>query len=336
MRQRPFGRTGLTVSELGMGCAAIGGGLHARNDRDAIETLHAAYDAGITFYDTAQTYSGGRSEAAVGRAFRDRRGRVILASKAGIAYPPLVALGIRIKPWLSPVRDLLRPMRTTLNRAKYSKRYPDFTPEYLRRSLESSLKRLQTDYIDVYQLHNPPVEVLARPEAMAMFERFKTEGKVRVCGISFKTIDDAESAIWPASVGSIQVEFNLLNQHASARVLPAAQEHGAGVIARVPLAQGLLTDAAEPKAQQIATDPDALARRRRQAEAFRFLADGRRTMAQAALQFVLQQPGVSVVIPGMSSRRHLEANLQALTAPALSPEELGAIARVPLAQAGVV
>ena len=326
MKHRMFGRTGLSVSELGMGCAALGGGLYGRDDREVIATLEAAFEAGITFYDTANTYSAGRSERLLGRTFKSRRRRVFITSKGGIVYHPVMAVAIGMKSWLKPVKELLRPMQARLNRAKYAFKHGDFSPRHIERALAGSLKRLQTDYLDLYQLHNPPPEVLARGEIFEALERFKTQGKIRQYGVSFKTVKDAEAVSWAPGLSAIQVPLNLLDQEVVSRVLPLARERGIAVIARVPLAQGLLTDASEVKAEQIAVDPDAVAQRKRRAEAFHFLATGQRTLAQAALQFVLQLPGVSVVIPGMTKRRRLEANLGALAAPPLTNEELERVA----------
>lgn len=330
MKQRAFGRTGWSIAKLGMGCAALGGGLHRKDDREALVTLDRALEAGVNFYDTASTYSQGRSEELLGRAFAGRRDRVIIASKVGMIYPSAIGFALRIKPLFRPVRELLRPVRSLLNRSKYSQRTGNFSAQHIERTIHQSLVRLQTEYIDLCQLHNPSPEELRRDDLCKPLERLKKQGKIRHYGISCARAEDALLAMEHPGIVSVQVPINLLDQDALPRVLPMARARGVAVIARVPLAQGLLTDAThETKAEQIAVDRGAVLERKRRAEMLRFLAIGDRTLAQAALQFVLQLSGVSVVIPGMATRRHLEENLRALDAPPLNADELALVAQTP-------
>jgi len=327
MNCRLFGRTGWQVSELGLGCAALGGGVYQKNDREAIATLNNALEAGINFFDTASSYSGGHSERLIGRAFQGRRDKVIIASKAGMLYPPAVRLAIRFKYLLKPVRAFLGPVAPSLNRIKYGNRRGEFSPRYITESLHGSLKRLGTDYIDLYQLHNPPPEALRRDDLCEPMEKLKQEGKIRDYGISCKEVAHAPLAL-RHPVSSVQVIFNLLDQEALTQCLPIAQERNIAVIARLPFAQGLLTDArGETKAERITMDRAQIAARRERALQFRFLATDQRTMAQAALRFVLQTRGVSVAIAGMSTRQHLRENLGALGILPLSQDELSRIDR---------
>ena len=321
MNYRSFGRAGWQVSELGMGCAALGGGVYQKNDREAIATLREALDAGINFFDTASSYSAGHSERLIGLAFKGRRDRVIIASKVGMFYPPAVRLASRFKYLLIPVRALLGPIAPSLNRIKYAHKYGNFSPRRITESVHGSLKRLGTDYIDLYQLHNPPPDGLAHDDLCEPLEQLKRQGKIREYGISCKETSAAPLAL-RHSIASVQVIFNLLDQEALTQCLPLAGERNVAVIARLPFAQGLLTDARETKADRIATDSAKVAPRRERAARFRFLATDQRTMAQAALRFVLQTPGVSVALAGMSTRGHLQENLGALSAQPLSGEEL--------------
>lgn len=328
MKYRALGTAGFKVSEIGMGCAALGGGVYQKNDREAIATLHSALDAGINFFDTANTYSAGHSERLIGRAFKGRRDKVIIATKAGTIYPPIVRLAIQFKHILLPVRSLLEPVTPSLNRIKYGKKRGEFSPQYIAKELHGSLKRLGTDYIDLYQLHNPLPEALNRENLCEQLEKFKQQGKIRAYGIACKETAHAPLAL-RHSIASVQVAFNLLDQEARHQCLPMAAERAVGVIARLPFAQGLLTDTrGTTKAEQIAMDRSHIAARKAKAGQFRFLATPQRTLAQAALQFILQTDGVTVTIPGMSSRKHLQENLKALEAPPLNAREIEEIATI--------
>ncbi len=328
MKYRVLGSTGFKVSEIGMGCAAIGGGVYQKNDREAIATLNEALDAGINFFDTADTYSGGHSERLIGRAFKGCRDRVIIASKVGTLYPPAVRLASQFKYLLTPVRSFLGPVTPTLNRMKYGKKRGEFSPRHITESLHSSLKRLATDYIDLYQLHNPLPDALQRDNLCEPLEKLKQQGKIRAYGISCKEGSHVPLAL-RHPVSSVQVVFNLLDQEAAFKCLPIACERNIGVITRLPFAQGLLTDTRGiTKAEQITTDRAQVAVRKAHAQQFRFLATGQRTLAQAALQFVLQAKGISVTIPGMTSRLHLRENLKALEVAPLSAQELDKIAEI--------
>lgn len=322
MKYRALGSAGFKVSEIGMGCAALGGGIYQKNDREAVAALNDALDAGVTFFDTANTYSAGHSERLIGRAFKGRRDQVIIASKAGMRYSPAVRLAIRFKYLLTPLRGWLGPATPALNRIKYGDKRGAFSSKHITESIHGSLKRLGTDYIDLYQLHNPPPQELERDDLCEPLEKLKQQGKIRAYGISCKEIAHARLAM-RHPIATVQVAYSLLDQQARSECLPVAGERNIGVIARLPFAQGLLTGAlGETKAEQIAMSRADIAARKARAGRFRFLATDRRTLAQAALQFVLQTSGVSVTIPGMSSRRHLHENLKALELPPLSRQEM--------------
>lgn len=323
MEQRLLGRTGLRVSVLGLGCQSLGGGIDGRDDRAALRTLLEARDAGVTFFDVADTYGSGNSELLLGKAFGGsaRRG-VILATKAGYVPTTLGRVG-RLGGWVRPVRGLLRGLRPWINSIRHDFWYRDFSPGHLARAVEGSLRRLRTDYLDLFQLHDPQPAVLEAADTFEALERMKAAGKIRHYGVSCAKTPDAPPCLQSPQVETVQLTVNLLAQEACGGILPQAEAAGHRVIARMPLAQGLLTGGTgDTKAQRLSAHPDKTARRREQGRAFTFLVRPDRTLAQSAIRFVLQQPGVAVTIPGVSSPAHLAEALGALTAPALTAEEL--------------
>lgn len=326
MNYRVFGSTGIKVSEIGMGCSSLGGGLYHGNRREALATLQAAFDAGISFYDTADNYSQGESERLIGEAFRDKRKNVVIATKGGAVFSPVGRVGLRIKPLLRPLKALLKPAQRQLHQLRDAHKKYDHSLKRLIPALEGSLKRLRTDYVDIYQLYNPSHESLQAGEVFRTLEALKRSGKIRHAGVSCVTVEDALLCLQHPVVSSVQVTVNLLDREAIPQLLPQASGGGVGVIARVPLAQGLLTSATgDTMAQQSARDEAKFLERKRAADLFRFLITPQRTLAQAALRFVLGLPGVSVTLAGMVSRKELSENLGALSISPLSPDELSRI-----------
>jgi aryl-alcohol dehydrogenase-like predicted oxidoreductase len=321
---RPLGATGLRVSALGLGCSSLGGGVFYRNDAESLRLLHRALERGVTFYDTADAYGYGHSERLIGRAFKTQRCEVIIASKAGFLPSSLARFGTRVLPILAPVRPLLQPWKRPLHRA--SKKRQDFSSRHIAQALEGTLRRLQTDYVDVYLLHSPPTAVLEQGEVFEALQRLKREGKIRHGGVSAHTIDDALLALREPEVEVLEVAFNLLEQEAAERLFPMVSQRPVGIIARVPLARGLLTDRATRQPGVHHEDLPSLLQRRRAIESL--TRGGARPIAHAALQFVLQHPDVSTVIPGTKSIAHLEDNLRALDAPSLTGEEMERLTRV--------
>jgi aryl-alcohol dehydrogenase-like predicted oxidoreductase len=323
MNYRSFGKTDLKVSEIGMGCSSLGGGLHYRDDRESISTLLKAFDSGINFYDTSDNYSQGKSEKLLGQAFKGKRDHLIIASKVGTVYSSFGNLALRIRPLLRPLRNFLNPLRSSLNKVRYSQRHKDFTRKHLTKAIHRSLKRLQTDYLDLYQLHNPPPSLLEKGDLFETLEELKIQGNIRYYGVSCTTVDDALICLRYPGISSVQIAINLLDQEAITKFLPLTQEKQLAVIARVPLAQGLLTNPkSDTKAAQLIKNELEFDERQSRAKKYHSLIKEDRTMAQAALQFILQLQAVSVVIPGMTKQKHLEENLGALNAPPLTTEEL--------------
>ena len=322
---RKFGSTGLHVSEIGLGCSDLAGGVFVDN-REAVQALLQAFDSGINFFDTSVSYGQGESERIIGRALKGRRDRVIIATKGGYDYTPVGKVALRLKKHLWPLRCVLRPVKGTLVQMRASQKRPNFSINHLKGAVNGSLRRLQTDYLDLFQLHNPPTSLFEVEDHYELLESLKAQGKIRYYGVACPTVEDALVWCRYPGVSSIQVPISLVNQEALTELLPQAVQEKLAVIAREPLAQGLLTDELEyTKAEIEAKTRTEFQLRRDRANAFRFLANQERTIAQAALRFVVQLQGVSVVIAGISSLKHLEQNLGALVAPPLTDDELSRV-----------
>lgn len=329
MNERPFGSTDLKVSALGLGTGRLSATLKQGTDRDTIAMLHEALDSGITFYDTADSYGQGKSEELIGRAFKGRRDQVVLATKTGYRLSSAAGVAARLKPVLRPLLRSLKPLRRVAASARSSQMSQDFSPAHVNEAIDGSLRRLQTDHVDLYQLHSPPTAALREGEVFAVMDALRSAGKVRYYGVSCLTVEDAALALRHPGVSAVQVTINLLEPQAVDTLLPLARERGTAVIARQPLAGGLLAQSeAEILAQAAVVDRDQLRQELHAAEAFGFLASGSRSLVQAAIQFVLSQDGVSVVLPGISSVGHLREAVGALTAPPLTNQELAMIKAV--------
>jgi aryl-alcohol dehydrogenase-like predicted oxidoreductase len=311
MRHKAFGRTGLAVSELGLGCARIGG-FFKQDPGQFVELLARAHDRGLNFFDTADMYSQGESERLIGKAFRRRRDRVIIASKVGYCLPARRQWIARIKPLVRPLIKLLGIRRERLPRGVAGRISQDFSPTYIRSAVEASLRRLKTDYLDVLQLHSPPADVVARGEWLPALEALQRSGKVRWFGISSDTEAAAHAALAFDSLSSLQVPISLLTQAFTVTVLPRARELGVAVIARECLANGLLVKAEREidHAFSDLSEQDALQRRRDLATLRQSARDRGVPLSRMALEYASQLEGVSVALIGVSRREHLEGTLR--------------------------
>jgi aryl-alcohol dehydrogenase-like predicted oxidoreductase len=326
MQYRPFGRTDLRVSELGLGGGRLGATLREGSGRDVTRMLHEAMDSGISFYDTADSYGQGKSEELIGDAFKDRRDQVVIATKTGYRLSGATETAARLKPVMRPLLRSIGPMRRWALRVRSSQLRTDFSARHMNDAVDASLRRLQTDYVDLYQLHNPPTAVLRDGQVFAVLDRLRSDGKVRYYGVSCHTVEDALLALRNPDVSAVQVKLNLVDRRAIGDLLPETRARRAAVIARQPLAGGFLTQSAADLTTQTAMmDPDRFQERLRAAGQFRFLANGSRTLTQAAIQFALGQEGVAVVLPGISTIRHLREAIGALSAQPLTDQELAMI-----------
>lgn len=298
MHYRKLGRTDLTVSEIGFGGWAIGGptdaagtpiGWGPTNDDESIAAIRKARDLGITFFDTADSYGFGRSESLLGLVLSRTRHDVVIATKGGV------------------VRD------------RNGRLAKDFSQSHLLHGVDGSLKRLRTDYIDLYQLHNPSLQELRRDELHETMDRLQEAGKIRFWGVSISTPEEGIAVIEKGWGYALQVLYNILNQAPAETLFPLAQEKGYGIIARVPLASGLLsgkyrvdTHFAEDDVRQNFLTPKRLEEvMPRVDEAKSIIGGTARHLAEGALRFVLAHEAVSTVIPGMRTIRQVEMNVAA-------------------------
>ena len=328
MNYRGFGNTNLKVSEIGMGCSRFGGMIDQKDTKEIVNTLSQAFDRGINFYDTADMYGNGESEKIIGRTFKNKRDRVIIASKAGYCLSSSGRFATQIKPLLKPlIKPLIhwfRPMKKSLLQARSTQLYQNFSAPYLTQAVEASLRRLQTDYLDIFQLHDPPSSLLESGEVIENLENLKAQGKIRYYGVACRTVEDALICLNHPGFTSLQVELNLLNQEAIITLLPLAKKSNVAIIARQPFASGLIVKPlTDTKSTQHAFTETEMQDKINQIAKYQSLSnEGDRNIIQVALQFVLNFDSVSVVVTGMSNRKQLETNISALTAPAFSEDEL--------------
>ena len=173
MKYRNLGTTGLKVSELGLGCSSLGNSVFNYGDEsEFFEVLNYAFENGINFFDTADTYGFGNSETLVGKAFRNKRDKVIIATKVGFLPSSLSSRAKYLIPFLGNARKIIIPFKRRLK--KLSKKNQDFSPGHIRQSIEKSLTRLKTDYIDIYLLHNPPAKIIMEGEVFRILDEFNS------------------------------------------------------------------------------------------------------------------------------------------------------------------
>jgi aryl-alcohol dehydrogenase-like predicted oxidoreductase len=320
MLYRDFGNTGIKVSEVGFGAWAIGSNEHGNSyglveEKAAIEAVHKALDLGCNFFDTADVYGRGRSEEILAKSLRGRRERTVIATKGGSDFYQGVG-------------------------------FQTFTPEYIRFALEKSLLRLQTDYIDIYQLHNPPLKILNNPETYDVLKILKMEGKIRAWGVSVFDHRAANRALSVGTPDSIQIPFNIFSS-ANMQVISAddltntetqfmsqAHRQGCAIIAREPLANGFLSGKYVDEHEFEKGDmrkhwpPNFIRARILAVKELQFLVRENQTLAQAAIRYCLSQNDISVVIAGIKSHEQAVENLTASQSRKLSKDELAKIAHL--------
>jgi aryl-alcohol dehydrogenase-like predicted oxidoreductase len=315
MRSRIFGRTGRSVGEIGFGAWAIGDAWGQVDDKEAIAALHAALDAGVDFIDTADVYGDGHSERLIARVLKERSGvRPFVATKAGRRLPQQTVAG--------------------------------YNEENLNAFVERSLRNLETDCLDLLQLHCPPTDLYYHPEAFERMERLVEQGKIRHYGVSVERVEEALKAIEYPGVVSVQIIFNMFRLRPAELFFRQAKERNVAIIARVPLASGLLSGKFARDTRFESNDHRQFNRKGdafdvgetfsgvpyevglAAVERIRPLVSGDATMAQLALRWILMFEAVTVAIPGARNPRQALANIAAMNLPPLSDEVMGTIAQI--------
>lgn len=315
MNYRRLGRTDMDVSAVSFGAWAIGGSWGTVNDDDSMAALHASIDAGVNFIDTADVYGDGRSERLVARLHRERPGESIhVATKAGRRLPQQVCEG--------------------------------YTREHLTTWIDRSLQNLEMDALDLLQLHCPPSALYRHPEVFGYLDDFVRAGKLRYYGVSVETTDEAIAAMQYPEVQSVQIIFNVFRLKPAERVFFEAKGRQVGILARVPLASGLLTG---KLTANTVFEPDDHRLFNREGQAFdkgetlsgvpydvglravdrlRVLVPKGATMAQFALRWILMFDAVTCAIPGAKTPAQARDNAAAASLPPLEPRVMDAVREV--------
>lgn len=317
MQYRTLGRTDLKVSAVSLGAWEIGGavtlkfdglgkiphGWGATDDDASIALIHNCREAGVNLIDTAPIYGNGHSEEVIGRALEGSRDEWIVCTKGG-------------------------------HGATKGHAWTDFSKDKLLWQIDRSLKRLKMDHVDVYLLHGPSADDIERGECLEAMEIMRQQGKIRFAGVSIGPNEMGVDLIKRGAVDVLQQAISIIGPGAADALLPAAVEHNVGIVARGAFGAGFLPGTLRPDAefakddrrswQQLESKRATAAK----AEALRALTGPERSLAQLAVQYVLQLPGVSNVIAGTSKWAHMQENIATVDCPPLTADELAQIAAV--------
>ncbi len=299
---RPMGKSELEVSEVGFGVWTLASGRWGEfSDDQAVDLLHKAYDAGINYFDVAPTDGAGRGERLLGRAFQDKRELVIVSSKVGRADGGI-----------------------------------DFSPAGIRKSLDATLDRLASSYVDVLQLHYPDAATVANAGVWQTLEALKAEGKARYVGIALGPgpggLEEGRAAMRKRDLGCVQTYYNLLEEEPGRKFFPVALEINQGMVIRAPHAGGVLESSADavrfPADGDLQVkDPAWIERARKQAANLSWIYEGKgMSLPQAALKFILSEETVASVIPNIYREEHLAEYGAVSDFESFSQVELGEIA----------
>jgi aryl-alcohol dehydrogenase-like predicted oxidoreductase len=317
MRLRTLGSSRVQVSEIGFGVWTVAAGWWGTyTDEQATALIRRAYDLGITFFDTADTYGSGRGETLLAKALEGLpRDRVTVGTKFGY--------------------DFYNHDSPTRGQRELPQ---DWSPSFVRHALEESLRRLDTEYIDVYQMHNPRLEAMHRDDLFALLEDLVAEGKIRAWGAALGpalpgTEHGVEAMRAQPRMHALQIIYNLLEQDPGRRFFPVADELGVSVLVRVPHSSGLLegkftSDTTFPPTDHRSHRPRSwLIEGLQKLERLRFLTEGRdMTIGQAALKFVLAEPTIASALPNIYAAEQLEEFAAASDKPDLTSDDLAQIA----------
>lgn len=314
MQYRELGRTGWQVSAISFGAWAIGGTWGTVSDDDSMAALHRALDKGVNFFDTADVYGDGRSEKLLAKLRRERPEPFHIATKAGRRLNPHVADG--------------------------------YTKKNLTAFVERSLRNLETDAIDLLQLHCPPTEVYYHPEVFEWLDNLIRDGKLRFYGVSVEKVEEALKAAEYPGVQSVQIIFNIFRQRPAELLFAEARRRRVGILTRVPLSSGLLTGKFRDDAVFERDDHRAFNRKGeafdrgetfsgvdfalglKAVEALRPLVPADATMAQMALRWILMFPEVTCAIPGAKRPAQVDENVGAADLPPLAEDTMTKIRSV--------
>jgi aryl-alcohol dehydrogenase-like predicted oxidoreductase len=313
VKYRALGNTDLIVSEVGFGVWSVGSTWWGVTDDEAgVRLVQQAYDLGVTLFDNGDSYGDGNAERMQARALKHVRAKIIVATKFGYDF-------------YTQAQDLERP--------GHKERPQDFSPAFVRKALERSLERLETDYIDLYQLHNPRMSAIESDELFATLEDFKREGKIREYGVALGPDigweDEGMASMRDRRVPSLQIIYSILEQDPARSFFPVAEEQGTGLLSRVPHATGMLDGTYAPGKTFPANDHRSHRKQEWLDESLRKVAtldflygNGTgRTIGQAAIQFALAQPAIASVLPNITSEAELREFVAAPDTPPLSGEE---------------
>lgn len=314
MNYRTLGRTGWAVSEISFGAWAIGGSWGEVDDKESLAALHRAVDCGVNFIDTADVYGIGRSERLIAQLKRERGEQIIVATKAGRRLPAQTVQG--------------------------------YSRENLAAWVDASLRNLHTDALDLLQLHCPPTDLYYHPEAFEFLDDLVKAGKIRYYGVSVERVEEGLKAMEYPNVQTVQIIFNCFRLRPAELLFEQARIRQVGVLARVPLASGLLSGKIKRETKFAAEDHRNFNRR---GEAFdvgetfsgvdfnvaleavedlRHVLPPTESMAQSALRWILMFDAVSCAIPGGKRPEQVEDNCRASELPAVSPETMKAVEHI--------
>jgi len=314
MQYKPLGRTGWNVSSISFGAWAIGGTWGDVDDAESMGALHAALDAGVNFFDTADVYGDGRSERLIARLRKERSEPFYVATKAGRRLNPHVS--------------------------------ESYNRENLRAFVERSLSNLNVEALDLLQLHCPPTPVYYMPEVFGVLDELQREGKLRHYGVSVEKVEEALKAIEFPEVQSVQIIYNILRQRPADLLFKETQRKGVGILARLPLSSGLLsgkmtaqTAFAADDHRQFNRNGEAFdkgetfsgldyAKGLEAVEALRPIVPVGMSMAQFALRWITMHPAVTCAIPGGKRAAQVADNVSAADLPALTDAQMAAVQTV--------
>ena len=310
MKYRKLGKTDLQVPEVGFGVWTVSTGWWGNLDeRDSVALLNEAVDLGVTFFDTADTYGEGYGEEILAKALGRKRSDLIIGTKFGYDF------------YTNPERD------------GHHERPQDFSPAFVRRACEQSLKRLKTDYIDLYQMHNPRMAAIESDDLFETLEALVEEGKVRYFGSALGPdigwFEEGEASMTGRKVPTVQIIYSILEQEPARRFFSLAEKEGTGLLSRVPHASGMLDGTFTRDTVFPAGDHRAHRRREwldyslKKVDQLEFLKEeSEATIGQMAIKFVLARGSVGSVLPNITSSEQLKEFTSAPETPDLSPEAL--------------